>query len=413
MAGVLSQRGKLMDVLDAVNKKHGAGTMARASRVAFSHLRRTSTGIFNLDLGLGGGLPKGRIIGFVGDESSCKTSTALMSIAEQQHTCRKCMEKFGWYTDERVDESTGEVKSENVVITQECPCGANEPHVAMLVDAEGSFDPIWAAQLGVDVPTLIVVQPEWGQQAVDLINATVRSGDLDMVVVDSIAHMTPAEEIEKSAQDVQVGALARIINKMMRTLQSGLNSLGMDNPNKPTIIVINQFREKVGVMYGDPTTWPGGKGQNFAYSALVIFKPGKVLAQDGKPKERFGPNDEKVGREINWHVRKNKVGIPEKRGVFSFFYSNAPEAGYSAGSVNNFEQIVLYGETLGVIGKGGAWYDLQSTFGEEYRNPVGKTGNFQGIDKLMEWLQANPDKAREVRARILHESKMQSSGAAA
>jgi recombination protein RecA len=404
MDNVLSKKTKLSEVMKAIDKEYGTGTIARASRVAFSHLRRTSSGVFNLDIGIGGGFPKGRIIGIVGDESTCKTSLILLHIGKIQHTCRECLQPFNWYTDEQVDEETGEVTKSEMVVVSPCKCGANDAHVAVFIDAEGSFDPVWAARLGVDVPSLVVVQPEWGQQAVDMVNALIRSGDVDLMAVDSIAHMTPSQEIEASAQDQQVGVLARIINKMMRTIQSGLNSLGMDNPHKPTIVIVNQFREKVGVMYGDPTTWPGGKGQNFAYSILLIMRAGKAIDETGNV---GGTKGDKVGREINWHCRKNKTAIPEKKGSYKFFYDDAPKAGYRAGEVNNDEQIVTYGVTLGVITKGGAWYDLQPVFGKEFANPDEKSGKFQGAESLMAYLKANPAKSKEVQDKILHESKME------
>lgn len=407
MSNVLDTRTKLAGVMNAVNKKYGEGTMARASRVAFAHLTRNSTGVFNLDVGTGGGFPKGRSIGLVGDESVGKTTLCLMFMGSLQHTCRKCQEGFGWYTDEVIDEKTGEVKSSDMVVTQPCECGANEPHVVLLVDAEGSFDPTWAARLGVDVPTLIVVQPEWGQQAVDMVNAVIRSGELDALIFDSIAQATPSQEIEKSAESTEPGIQARIMNRMFRTVQAGLNSLGMDNPNKPSLIFVNQFREKIGVMYGDPTTWPGGKGQNFAYSILIIMRAGKAIDETGNV---GGTKGAKVGREIHWHVRKNKTAIPEKKGSFKLFYADAPKAGHGAGSVNNSEQIVQHGMALGVIEKGGAWYDLQAAFGEDYANPKTKTGKFQGEEAVFDFLRSDPKKMKAVRERILHESRMQSAG---
>lgn len=400
----------LSKVMAAINKSFGEGTIQVASRVAFSHLRRNSTGVFNLDLGTGGGFPKGRIVGLVGDESVGKTTLCLMFTAQLQHTCRQCNEPFGWYTKTEIDPDTGVETSREFVLTEDCPCSANEPHTVLLVDAEGSFDPLWAARLGVDVPALIIVQPEMGEQAVDIVNATIRSGDLDALIFDSIAQATVRDEIEDSSEKQKVGVHARLMNRMFRTVQSGLNSLGMDNPHKPTVIYVNQFREKIGVMYGDPTTWPGGKGQNFAYSILITMRAGKALDSKGNVRDQFKKGEEKFGREIHWHVKKNKTAVPDKKGTFKFFYAATPEAPYRAGEVNNFEQIVDYGVALGVIEKSGAWYDLQAGFGEEYGNPSVKTGKFQGMESLVEFLQVEPKRVKAVREKILHAARLLDTG---
>lgn len=400
MSAVLAQKKKLNAAMAAINKEFGVGTIKPASQVTFAHQIRIPTGIFNLDVAIGGGIPKGRIIQIVGDESVGKTTLCKRIAGNFQHTCRKCLQSFKWYTKEEVDPATGEVVDSEMVVTQPCPCGANEPHVVVYADVEGSFDPYWAALMGVDVPSLILIQPEWAEQGVDMASKLLRTGEVDLWITDSIAMMTPGAEIEKSSESQTVGVQARLINKMMRLIQSALNSLGMDNPNKPAILQVNQFREKVGVLYGDPTTWPGGHGQNYAASILLIMRAGKLIDAKGNV---GGTDKVKIGKEIRFHAKKNKTFVPEKRDTFHLYFADAPDLGIKMGDINNLDQIVDYGVKVGVIEKGGAWYDLAATFGDEFKNPASNNGKFQGSDALKTFLRLNEDKARAVRERILQE----------
>lgn len=393
---------KLMAAMAAVNKAHGAGTMALASEVAFSHLKRIPTGIFALDVALGGGLPKGRIIMAVGEEAVGKTSVFLRVAAHFQHTCKRCLEPFEWHSEvNALGEQTG------VVVTQACPCGESEPHNVALFDSEGHFDPAWAASLGVDVPALWITQPQHAEQGVDVVNKLMRTGELDLVGIDSVAMMTPGREIEQGAESGQRPDLALIWNKAMRTFQASLNSLGMDHPNKPAIYMVNQFREKVGVMYGDPRTWPGGKGQNFASSIILSLRAGKSI--DGK-NVVGGKDDEKIGVELHGRTEKNKTFAPYKKFSFKLYNTDVPALGIKKGDVDNFDQMVSYGMHLGVIPKGGAWYDLAATFGDEFKNPLAGTGKFQGEDAVIAFLKADPAKARVVREKILEVVKQNDRG---
>jgi len=408
MANAVQQKKNLMAALGAVNKAYGAGTIALASQVAFAHLTRIPTGIFSLDMEIGGGLPKGRFTMVVGEEATAKTTLFLFIAANFQHTCRKCLSPFQWYTDEEVDPATGEILKQDMVVTEACACGANEPHTVALFDSEGHFDPMWAASLGVDVPTLIVIQPQHAEQGVDVVNKLLRTGELDLVGIDSVAMMTPGVEVEESAEKMTVGSMARIWNKAMRTFQASLNSLGMNNPNKPAIYMVNQFREKVGVMYGDPTTWPGGKGQNFASSIIISMRRGKAIDQNGNV---GGKDDTKVGSEFFFKTEKNKVFPPLKKGSFKLYSTDVPALGVRKGSVNNFEQMMGYAVKLGVIKQSGAWYDLTSTFGDAFKNPLSKNGTFQGLDSVVSFLQQDKAKVKTVSDRILAEVKMQNRGA--
>ena len=393
---------KLDAVLAAVNKEHGEGTMMRASQVAWSHLNRVPTGIFGLDVDIGGGTPKGRTIQVVGEESTGKTTLALYISGQYQHTCRQCMSPFGWYTDEEVDSDTGEVTSSEMVVTQDCPCGENEPHVVVYADSEGTLDPVWASHIGVDVPALYYVSPEYGEQSADVLNAVIRTGEVDFIVVDSVAVLTPGREVEESAESGQRPDLALLMNRLMRTMQASLNSLGLNNDKKPSIMLINQFREKIGVMYGDPRTWPGGKGQNYAASILIALRSGEYIDYKGDAITSFSKvkGNDVYGRVIHYDIKKNKTFPPHKKGSFKLFSRDLDSVGASKGGVNNFEMMVEYGVHLGLIDKGGSWYDL-SGFGDEFQNPDSGSGKFQGLSNVFAFLRNDPAKAQHVRQEIM------------
>lgn len=391
MAG---KRTNLDAAIAAINNEFGQGTMLRASQVKWAHFHRIPTGVFGLDVGIGGGIPRGRIVQVMGYDSDGKTTLALLTIAQFQHTCMECVTPFRWYTDQQVDAETGEVVKEEMVVVEPCKCGANVPHKCLIIDSEGTFDPVWAAKLGVDVPTLYYVTPEYGEQGVDIVNKVVRTGELGLVVLDSVAQFTPGREVEESAEVGQRPDLALLMNRFMRTLQSGLNSLGLLNDKKPSIMLINQFREKVGVMWGDPRTWPGGLGQNFAASIRLFLRAGQYINEKGEAVQKRP--DEVYGRVIHWHAKKNKTALPETQGTFKLFNRDIPALGIEAGSINNFEQMVEYGVFLGLINKSGSWYDLSPVLGDDAPEK-----SIQGMNSVMDYLRQNPDAAQRIRHAVM------------
>lgn len=337
-------------LLKEINKKYGEGTVRTANE--FPDLTRIPTGIFALDASIGGGIPKGRICIFSGNESTGKTSVAKMALAQFQSTCKNCLLKLN-----------------------KCNCGNTEPHVAVMVDIEGAFDPNWFTTLGGNVDDLILFQPEFAEQGVDVVEALVRSGEVDIIVVDSVAMMSPADEIEKSSEDLLVGTHARLMNRMMRSVQSGMNSLGMGS-RKPSVILINQLRQKVGVLYGDNTTLPGGLGQKFASSITVKFtaRPSELVYADKGKKD-----DSPLGVTIRFNVTKNKTFVPLKTGMFILYVADSKLG--AKGSINIEEQIVDYAVNYGVIEKSGAWF----TMGNE---------QYQGKNSVIEAL-INDDSLRD------------------
>lgn len=225
---VVDTTNNLQDTLNAIKKKFGTNTIMRAAEIVDTSSIRIPSGIFLLDVGIGGGIPKGRTLIYKGEPSSGKTSASLMNIVEFQKRCREC----------------------NTLIEGGCSCGKNVPHRCAYIDVEGTFDTEWASAIGVNTTDLLLSQPEYGEQSVDILEALIRSGEIDLIVVDSLAAIVPMVEVENDAEKQTMGIHARLINKMCRAISSGLNSLGMTNDKKPSIILINQIREKLGVMWG-------------------------------------------------------------------------------------------------------------------------------------------------------------------
>lgn len=334
----MSKGAMLQKLIDQANKKYGDGTIIRGGE--YPVLQRMSTGVFALDVEIGGGVPKGRIVIFTGNESTGKTSIAKLTIAQFQRTCRNCMKPLV------ADQETNTFCCDDPV-----------PHRAFFVDIEGTFDPVWFEALGGDKEALYLCQPQFSEQAVDIVEAVIRTGDVDVVVVDSIAMMTPADEIEKSAEDTIVGLHARLTNRMMRSIQAAFNSLGSQNVRKPSVILINQLRDKVGVMFGSPTVMPGGRGQKYANSITISFT--------ARPSERIyetlGKKDEKkpVGVVVRFNVDKNKTFPPFRNGWFTLYTDDSEEYGTRKGEVDNEMQIVRYGVRYGLIEKSGSWYSFE------------------------------------------------------
>jgi recombination protein RecA len=385
-------------VMAAVNKEFGAGTILRASQHAYAAgVPRIPTGIFELDVKLGGGVPKGRLTFLVGPESSHKTTLCLKLIAQAQHTCRACGTRFEYHYK-------NPQKIETRVVDTQCTCGENVAQICAYQDIEGTFDFEWAEAHGVDTLALIYMAPAWSEQGYDTAQALLRTGELDVFVVDSLAQAAPGQEVEKSFEDQLVGVAARVNNRAWRAFQAALNSLGMENPNKPAVIVVNQWRLKVGVMHGDPRVKPGGEGQKYAASVEIDLSPGKKVDVKGK---LGGSEPVKIGAQFNFTLTKAKVTgvVPYGKGKFILYFADAPHLGVKKATFNTFEQVFDYGLLLGVIAKNGGWLDLQPEFGAEFANPAVGSGAFQGKEKVLDFLAQNPALAAKVQERIMEVAK--------
>lgn len=346
--------GKSLDaVLVEINKKFGSNTAQVASEAKGLDYIRIPTGIFALDLAVGGGygLPRGRVSLIVGEKSSGKTTVCKKTMATWQKYCRFCNSEI--YVNDNGKKT--------------CTCKKAVPMKVVYIDGEGTYDPVWARALGVNNEEVIMVQPDYAEQAVDVAEALIRTGEVDLLIVDSIAGLVPSIEVEGSADDQNVGVHARLMNRFMRAIQSGINSLGMNYEHKPHVILVNQYREKVGVMFGNNLTLPGGKGQEFTASIKIEMRSSSKIGENGainpKQESNYNKQIEIVGAEMNFEVTKNKTYPPFKRGSFRVFSQDVCNSSLDVmkGQVNTEEQLLAKAVQYGIIKANGSWYSYKDT----------------------------------------------------
>ena len=320
------EKQKALDsAMDYIEKKFGAGSvMIMGKQKTNLNVEAVSTGSLGLDLALGiGGLPKGRIIEIYGPESGGKTTVSLQAVAEVQ-------KKGG---------------------------------IAAFIDVEHALDPVYAKQLGVDIDQLIVSQPDTGEQALEIIEALVRSGAIDIVVLDSVAAMATKAEIEGEMGDSFVGVQARLMSSAMRKLTSVISK------SDAVAIFINQVREKIGVIYGNPETTPGGRALKFYASVRIEVRRGEAIKEGG----------EIIGSRTKCKIVKNKVAPPFKSCEFDMIYGKG---------ISKIGEIIDMGVELGIIKKSGSWFSYNDM----------RIG--QGRESVMKWLPENPDVLDEIEKKI-------------
>lgn len=315
------EKRKALDaVFKVIEKEYGSGSIMKLGDTHVASVDAIPTGSLMLDLALGiGGIPRGRIIEIYGPESSGKTTVALHVVAEAQ--------KAG-----------GE---------------------AAFIDAEHALDPVYAKNLGVDIDNLIVAQPDTGEQALDICEALVRSGALDVIIVDSVAALVPKAEIEGEMGDTHVGLLARLMSQALRKLTAITAKSGT------AVIFINQIREKVGVMYGNPETTPGGRALKFFSSVRL----------DVRRQEQLKNGSEVIGNHTRVKVVKNKVAPPFKEAEFDIMYGKG---------ISKEGNILDMAVELDIIKKSGAWFSYDGQ----------KIG--QGRDNTKKYLTENPEFAEMI-----------------
>ena len=320
----------LAAALSQIEKQFGKGSIMRMGDSDIGEdIQAVSTGSLGLDIALGiGGLPRGRVIEIYGPESSGKTTLTLSVIAE--------MQKVGG--------------------------------VAAFIDAEHALDPQYAAKLGVNVPELLISQPDTGEQALEIVDMLVRSGSVDIVVIDSVAALTPRAEIEGEMGDSHMGLQARLMSQALRKLTGNIKR------TNTMVIFINQIRMKIGVMFGSPETTTGGNALKFYASVrLDIRRTGAIKK-----------GDEVTGSETRVKVIKNKVAPPFKQAEFDIMYGQG---------ISRLGEIIELGSNLKFVEKAGAWYSYN---GE-------KIG--QGKENAKEYLREHPEMAAEIETKIRANAK--------
>lgn len=320
-ASITTERAKALNLaIEKIEKDFGKGSIMKLGDKTTVNVDAIPTGALSLDVALGiGGIPRGRIIEIYGPESSGKTTLA-------QHIVAECQKKGG---------------------------------IAAFVDAEHALDPEYAKNLGVNIDELLISQPDTGEQALDITEELVRSGAVDIIVVDSVAALVPKAEIEGTMEDQQMGLQARLMSKALRKLT------GVIGKTNTTVIFINQLRQKIGVMYGNPETTTGGNALKYYASVRMEIKRTETLKGDG----------EDVGNHVRVRVLKNKVAPPFRTAEFDIIF------GKGISKTGNILDVAV---NLGIVNKAGAWFSYNDA----------KLG--QGREKSKEFLDANPELLAEI-----------------
>ncbi len=320
-----AEKKKALDIaISHITKTYGAGSIMRLGENTAMSVSAIPTGSLTLDLALGiGGVPRGRIVEIYGPESSGKTTIALHIAAEAQ----------------------------------------KQGGVAAFVDAEHALDPVYAKALGVDIDNLLVSQPDSGEQALEITEALVRSGAVDVLVVDSVAALVPQQEIDGDMGSSQVGVQARLMSQALRKLSGSISK------SNAVVIFINQLRQKIGVMYGNPETTTGGTALKFYASVRIDIRRTETL-KDGA---------ESYGSRTKCKIVKNKVAPPFKIAEFDILYGKG---------INKSGEIMDLGVEMGIIEKGGSWFSYNGT----------RLG--QGRDNALKFLESNAEMFAEVEEKI-------------
>jgi recombination protein RecA len=320
-----ADRAKALDMaLGNIDKTFGKGSIMKMGEKGSMRVETISTGALALDLALGvGGLPRGRVVEIFGPESSGKSTLAMHVVAEAQRNGGVCA----------------------------------------YIDAEHAMDPAYAAAIGVDIDELYISQPDTGEQALEITDMLIRSGALDVVVIDSVAALTPRAEIEGDMGDTHVGLQARLMSQALRKLTANLNK------SKTVCVFINQLREKIGVMFGSPETTPGGRALKF-YSSVRL---------DIRRIESIKDGVEVVGNRTRVKVVKNKVAPPFKQAEFDIMYGKG---------ISREGSLLDIGVDLSIVNKSGAWYTYE---GEQLG---------QGKENAKGFLSENPELMMEIDEKI-------------
>lgn len=327
---ILEKRKALESALASIERRFGKGSIMPLRSAKKVKVEAIPTGSIALDIATGvGGIPKGKIIEIFGPESSGKTTLALHVIAEAQ--------KRGG--------------------------------IAVFIDAEHALDPKYAQKIGVDLDNLYISQPDYGEQALEIAESLLRSGAVDVIVIDSVAALVPKDELEGEIGEAHVGKQARLMAQALRKLKS------LAHNANAAVIFINQLREKIGVMFGNPETTPGGR-------ALKFFADMRLdVRRIGDAKE----GDSRIGSRVRVKVVKNKLAPPFREAEFDMIYGEG---------ICKLCDLIDTASELGVIKKSGAWYSY------------GEIRLGQGRDQAKKFLQENPELAQEIEKRVREEAKI-------
>ena len=326
-------------VLANLKKKFGTASINPADKITYAAVKRIPTGSLSLDLEMGGGLPRGKVVMIPANESVGKTTVALHMVASAQKN--KCK--------------------------------------AAYIDVEGTFDKEWAKKIGVNLSDLLLSKPDSGEMALEILESLVETNELDLIVLDSLAALIPKAELDKSLFDdpQKMCERAVLLGRSVTRLAAILNKLSDKlEANETCVVLLNQLREKPGVMYGNPEVIPGGKAIKFFSSIIVNLTRGKWL-EIGKD-----PNKVKIGQEIKLYTSKNKTFVPFKRGVMYLYFE-----GDKMGKLDQIQELFTYGKLLNLIQQSGHFYVVDGV-------------KINGADATMKYLEDNPKIAEKIEKTI-------------
>lgn len=317
-------------ILSGLVKAHGVDPFMAGNDVRIRSVRRLPSGVYSLDCALGGGWPAGHVNTIWGDPSTSKTTLALKAIAQAHRRCAHC---FG------------------VTIPGQVCCDSFRESLAAMIDCEGTFDKDWAEHLGVDLSRLIIATPASGEEATDIMDSFIRTGAVDVIVLDSIAFMVPTEEIEKASIDSLMAAQARLVHRFCRKVRSAINSEGREHGYRPTVFLINQTRSKVGLVFGSPIIMPAGSGPGFISTTVVKTTSAKINVVNNTP----------MFVEFGFRIEKNKSWTARKEGSFRMMLADIETR--KMGDIWDEEEISKMAEELLLItNEKGKWSCLGETF---------------------------------------------------
>jgi recombination protein RecA len=334
------------EIAAKIRKTHGASILQKACDMPVQDIPLISSGIFMLDYALGGGWPVGRINTLYGPKSGGKTTTLLRTIANAQKLCRLCYRYLDKYVEKEIVSPEALCK---------CKGDVQEREFSVLyMDVESAWDPKWARMHGIDDERLAVSAPEYAEQSLDLAEAAILSGQIDIVALDSIAFLTPQKEIEESTAKDLMGAQPRVVGKGIRKFVSALNTIGNSNHGrKPTVFFTNQIRMKLGMLFGNPETSPGGMAPGFSASTEVRVEAGKVEVDETLKRP--------VSIEMKFKVDKNKMAAPKVTGTYNMMLFEAH--GKKIGELYDEPEIIAEAERMGLVEKkGNGWGCLGESF---------------------------------------------------
>lgn len=303
------------NIKNRVNKTYKKEIIIRGDEAYYLNYKRFSSGIFSLDLAIGGGIPFGRISLLHGSEHSGKTLIGIVMAKSIRNYCKHCLE-----------------------LLSKCKCEKTEPCEVLYIDVEYKLDKIWASALGLLPEEYYLARPEYAEQVIDIVTETLQEDGFNLVILDSIASLIPAVEMEKSAEDATMGVVARLMNRGLREW----TRLMRDNTNKH-LLLINQNREKIGVVFGDNTALPGGKGQLFHCALRIATKSPHIKSEGGYT----------GSVELGGKIHKNGTFIPKLEFNYEVGLRDTNRLNY--GEIDNYQQLLNYGKMFGIIKKDKGW----------------------------------------------------------